>query len=73
MNPLQDGCGCPACDALRKEIGADAALVAMYGKKLLITGWAGQYSPAEKGYRLAHSRRSKAAAAAMLVNRQPNR
>jgi hypothetical protein len=55
MNPLRDGCACGGCEALRAEVGNDAALAELYGKKLLRHGWAGHLSTAEKRYRKAHS------------------
>lgn len=47
------GCRCGACLGLLAECGPE--LFEQYRKKLLMKGWAGVLSPAEKAYRLAHS------------------
>ena len=61
-NPLKDGCSCPACQALRAEVGSNPVLVALYGKKLLYHGWGGKLTEAERAYRVAHSERARNAA-----------
>jgi len=53
----------PACHALLRECGPD--LWPMYSKKLLLRGWAGQKSAAEKAYVRAHRQRSEAQQAHM--------
>ena len=54
------GCRCGACLGLLAECGPE--LYEQYRKKLLMKGWAGVLSPAEKAYRLAHSRDAMARA-----------
>lgn len=45
-------CGCTGCTAPVNECGL--AMFAFYAKKLLIPGWAGSFSTAERAYRQAH-------------------
>ena len=47
---------CPACRALYDECGPD--LWPLYSKKLLVRGWGGTLSQAEKAYVRAHRRQS---------------
>ena len=47
---------CPACEALLAECGPEHW--PMYSKKLLLRGWAGQKSAAEKAYCKAHGRKA---------------
>jgi len=57
------GCACEACAALEAECGEHFP---HYAKKLLIKGWAGVYSSAEKAYCRAHRKpRSEAQQAAL--------
>lgn len=61
---MTNRCGCVACAALEAECGD--VLFDHYAKKLLIKGWAGVYSPAEKAYVRAHRKpRSEAQQAAL--------
>ena len=46
-------CLCAACYNL--QAGCCPALFPLYARKLLIRGWAGLMTPAEKAYRMAHS------------------
>ncbi len=48
-------CDCEACRNLAAEVGDDAQLLDLYARKLLIRGWAGRTSKAEKAYILTHS------------------
>jgi hypothetical protein len=59
----QRSCACPACLALLVECGPD--LFPLYAKKLLIRGWAGVMTPAERAYRRAHADAYQAAASRM--------
>jgi hypothetical protein len=43
---------CAACEALYNECGPE--LWSMYSKKLLLRGWAGRLSQAERAYVRAH-------------------
>lgn len=47
--------GCAGCAALRAEVGTDPDLHAFYRSKLLIRGWSGTNTPAEKAYQRAHA------------------
>ena len=55
-------CPCDGCAVLRREVGADPDLFALYRKKLLIRGWAGKTTPAEKQYQQAHASWAQSAA-----------
>ena len=46
---------CPGCRALAAEYAGDPDLLEYYRRKLLIRGWAGKPSPAERAYQLAHA------------------
>jgi hypothetical protein len=54
-NPILDGCICTPCVDLRRLLRKDPVLLRIYGKKLLIRGWAGSRSPAEDAYIQAHA------------------
>ena len=56
---------CDACHALLEECGPE--LWPMYSKKLLLRGWAGQRSAAEKAYCKAHGRKATARQQAALA------
>jgi hypothetical protein len=45
-------CNCEACQRLKAECGSHYSWLSL---KLLHRGWAGQRSPAEKAYQLAHA------------------
>ena len=48
-------CPCAGCAALLAEIGADLDLYALTRKKLLIRGWVGKATQAEKLYQRSHA------------------
>lgn len=48
-------CPCGGCAALADELRGDAAMLTLYRKKLLVRGWAGKSSDAEKAYQKAHA------------------
>ena len=54
-------CTCAACTALLNECGPE--LWPLYSKKLLLRGWAGTLSPAERVSVKAHRAQSEAQAA----------
>ena len=60
-------CDCRACRDLLAECGAD--LFSHYRKKLLVQGWAGQYSPVERRYVQAHRSAARQNAAAARAER----
>ena len=64
---------CSACMALYAETNNDE-LFELYARKLLIRGWAGEMSRAERAYMRAHrseaQQRQAVAAAAQLVARR---
>lgn len=64
---MPNNCTCPACSALLAECGPD--LFPLYSKKLLIHGWAGAMSQAERAYRRAHSRAAQQSAARLRDRR----
>jgi hypothetical protein len=59
MIPPAVDCPCAACEALRAEAGPNFTWLR---HKLLIRGWAGKASPAERAYQLAHADWAKAGA-----------
>ena len=54
---------CPACEGLLAECGPE--LWPLYSRKLLLRGWAGSMSPAERAYVKAHRVQSEAQIAHM--------
>ena len=54
-------CTCEACKALAARYTNDPGLLALYRKKLLIRGWAGETDKVEKAYILAHAEWAQAA------------
>lgn len=62
-------CDCEACRNLAAEIGDDHQLFRFYRRKLLIRGWAGRKTPAEKAYILAHAEWAQAAVRAGAATR----
>ncbi len=61
-------CRCDACVGLRAECGVD--LYPMYAKKLLIRGWVGVVTPAERAYVRVHRSEAQKAQAAVLGQRR---
>ena len=60
MKPCREPNLCRQCANLLAECGPDH--FALYRKKLLITGWAGQYSDVERAYRRKHRSEAQSAA-----------
>lgn len=58
---------CPACEDLRAEVGPE--LFAFYRVRLLVQGWAGNYSPRERSYVRAHRSPARQQAAAARAQR----
>lgn len=68
--PYEPGCRCDACSGLLAECGPE--VFEHYRRKLLIRGWAGQYSPVERRYVQAHrseARQRNAARSAETLRR----
>jgi hypothetical protein len=53
-------CACAGCTALKEECGT-GNLFLMYRRKLLIRGWAGDTTDAEKLYRFHHMKLARLA------------
>lgn len=62
-------CECFACTALQARYDDDPVLLAMYRKKLLIPGWAGEADALEKAYIQAHAVWAKIGAEALAKHR----
>jgi hypothetical protein len=56
-----EACDCRSCRALRDECGEQN--YQFLSRRLLIRGWAGVMTPAEKAYRRAHSEAAQHSAA----------
>ena len=48
-------CGCDGCAGLARRYKSDPDLLALYRRKLLQMGWAGNTDDVEKAYMLAHA------------------
>lgn len=63
---------CAACDDLHDECGDDE-LFGLYRRRLLIRGWGGLLSPAEKAYIRAHRTEAASRQAERAADRLRNR
>ena len=57
---MEHGCGCDGCEVLWADV-QDKALFRLYCEKLLIRGWAGHRSTAERRYVRSHAEWSREA------------
>ena len=54
-------CKCEGCQAMRAEYPKDHSLLQFYARNLLVRGWPGKTSDAEKLYRANHAQWYRAA------------
>lgn len=70
-SPVSDitTCPCKGCQGMRRRYRNDPDLLAVYGKKLLQHGWAGELDEVERAYRRAHSTAARNASQRMKGRR----